>query len=128
MPRLPWTRWHLRDLPVYIRGGTILPLRTSSANTTAVLRGHNFTIIVAPGLDGNASGSLYVDDGESLDTKGLFSDIKFSWDGKSKRFSAEGTYGFRNRVQVETVMVLGDDAPVLHNGPWALDSEFSVRG
>lgn len=46
-------------IPSHIRGGNILPLRMESANTTAEVRTKGFHILVAPGLDAQARGSLY---------------------------------------------------------------------
>lgn len=54
-------------LPIHIRGGCIVPLRAESANTTTALRQQPFEVLVAPGLDGHARGTLYLDDGISLD-------------------------------------------------------------
>lgn len=62
LPHVPFDR-----IPVHIRGGCVVPLRSESANTTTELRRKGFELVVAPGLDGTARGSLYVDDGESLD-------------------------------------------------------------
>lgn len=48
-----------QTIPIHVRGGTILPLRTESANTTTELRTKPFEVIVAPGLNGTANGTLY---------------------------------------------------------------------
>ncbi|KAI1380921.1 glycoside hydrolase family 31 protein [Hypoxylon crocopeplum] len=109
------------DIPVHIRGGMILSLRTESANTTALLRRNNFQLIVAPGLDGKAVGSLYLDDGESLDVGDAKSDISFAWDGKT--FQANGTFGYSTDVVVESVVILGDQ-PTTQQGPWGLNEPF----
>ncbi|KAK6950826.1 hypothetical protein Daesc_007353 [Daldinia eschscholtzii] len=112
------------DIPVHIRGGTVVPLRTESANTTTALREKNFQIVVAPGLDGKAKGSLYLDDGDSLDVGDAKSDISFTWDGTTLK--ADGTFGYSTDVVVESVMVLGDEEPVTRNGSWPLDGPFEV--
>ncbi|EXJ83476.1 alpha-glucosidase [Capronia coronata CBS 617.96] len=55
----------LGHLPVYIRGGAVLATQ-QMAMTTRAARNTSWSLIVAPGVDGTASGSLYLDDGESL--------------------------------------------------------------
>ncbi|KAG4222322.1 hypothetical protein PC116_g29203, partial [Phytophthora cactorum] len=112
------------DIPVHIRGGTVVPLRTESANTTTALREKNFQIVVAPGLDGKAKGSLYLDDGDSLDVGDAKSDISFSWDGMTLK--VDGTFGYSTNVVVESVVVLGGEEPGTRNGSWPLDGPFEV--
>ncbi|KXX77726.1 putative alpha/beta-glucosidase agdC [Madurella mycetomatis] len=112
---LGWT-----DIPVHVRGGTIVPMRVKSANTTAELRRQNFEIMVAPGADGKAKGQLYLDDGESLDVSGRNSVISFTWDGNE--FEASGTFGYDTEVVVERVVVLGGETK---EGPWGLREAFS---
>ncbi|KAI1175178.1 glycoside hydrolase family 31 protein [Nemania sp. FL0916] len=114
----------LTDIPVHIRGGTVLPLRSAGANTTTLVRNNNFTLIVAPGRDGNASGSLYLDDGDSLDVGDEYSNISFTWDGTT--FKASGTFGFKTDVVVESVMLLGDGEPIIAEGAWSLNEPFEV--
>jgi alpha-glucosidase len=93
-----------QTIPIHIRGGTIIPLRSESANTTTELRKKGFNIVVAPGLDGSASGSLYLDDGDSIEQPNT-SQIDFSFaDGK---FSMTGSYGYDAGVNVETITILG---------------------
>jgi alpha-glucosidase len=55
----------LGHIPVFIRGGSILATQ-QMAMTTRAARNTSWSIIVAPGIDGSAVGSLYLDDGESL--------------------------------------------------------------
>ncbi|EXJ87313.1 alpha-glucosidase [Capronia epimyces CBS 606.96] len=55
----------LGHIPVYIRGGVVLATQ-QMALTTRAARNTSWSLIVAPGVDGRASGSLYLDDGESL--------------------------------------------------------------
>jgi alpha-glucosidase len=110
------------EIPVHIRGGTILPLRSQSANTTEALRHNNFTLVVATGKDGNAEGSLYLDDGESIETK--YSDIKFSWDGS--KLEAAGTFDFTSDLFVESIVLLGSEGNRTVEGSWSLDKPFKV--
>jgi len=55
----------LGHIPVFIRGGAVLATQ-QMALTTRDARNTSWSIIVAPGVDGSATGSLYLDDGESL--------------------------------------------------------------
>ena len=57
---------NLTQIPVHIKGGTVLPLRVESAMTTDELRKKSFELVVAPNANGEASGQLYFDDGESI--------------------------------------------------------------
>lgn len=61
MDNVPFT-----TIPLYIQGGAILPLRSDSAMTTTEVRTKNFHLVIAPGLENTASGTLYLDDGDSL--------------------------------------------------------------
>jgi len=55
------------EIPLYIKGGSILPLRQAQgAMTTGEVRGRDFELLIVPGKDGRAKGELYVDDGETL--------------------------------------------------------------
>lgn len=92
-------------IPVHIRGGSIIPLRVDGADTTAALRMLDFNVLVAPGMDGAAKGSLYLDDGESLVQRAT-SEIMFAYDGTS--LSMTGSFGYdMGNVKVAKVTVLG---------------------
>lgn len=97
------------EIPLHIRGGTIIPRRAESANTTTALRNKPFEIVVAPGLDGTASGSLYIDDGESLEQEQTL-EITFSYaDGV---FKMEGKFGsgvVADQVKIANIWVLGQE-------------------
>ncbi|KAL6708619.1 hypothetical protein ACN47E_002600 [Coniothyrium glycines] len=109
------------DIPILVRGGSIIPLRVKSAMTTTALRGEDFELWVAPGKDGGAVGTLYLDDGESL-VQGGTTQIDLLWDGQTIR--AEGTFGFETDVGVKSVTIMGGQPQKYHlnetlRGPWA---------
>lgn len=88
-------------IPLHIRGGCIIPLRSESANTTTALREKPFELLVAPGLDGNAEGMLYLDDGVSLDGGKDKKLVHFEYvGGKLVTRSSNG-----DRVQLEDLAV-----------------------
>jgi alpha-glucosidase len=67
------------QIPLYTRGGSIIPMRNASAYTTADVRKQPFNMVIAPGRDGKATGSLYLDDGDSV-TPNATSNIRFDYD------------------------------------------------
>lgn len=52
-------------IPVFIRGGCIIPLQ-EPASSTAFMRNHKFTFIVALDWEGQANGKIFTDDLESF--------------------------------------------------------------
>lgn len=96
-----------QTIPIHIRGGTILPLRIQSANTTTELRKQNFEILIAPGLNGTASGTLYIDDGISLEQQGT-TYLSLQFNGST--LSVIGSYGYESGVNISQITVLGVSA------------------
>ena len=123
------------SIPLHIRGGGILPLRSESANTTTALRQKPFTILVAPGSDGTACGTLYLDDGESL-TQAATSEILFQY--TSHTFTMNGTFGYdMGDVGISAVQVLGlqrspgsviCDGEMMDTKDWSFNATNGVVG
>jgi len=61
----------LNSIAVYIRGGTIVPWQTPAVNTV-LSRKNDFSILVALDENSRATGSLYWDDGDSINLKNSF--------------------------------------------------------
>jgi alpha-glucosidase len=99
------------DIPIHIRGGSILPLRANSANTTKALRQEDFVILVAPDANGKAKGRLYLDDGESIEQEAI-SEIEFSYE--NGKFVSSGSFAYAGAsgesVTVGKVIVLGSES------------------
>lgn len=55
----------LGHIPVYVRGGSILPMQLPGY-TTAASRRNPWSLLVALNTEGSATGQLYLDDGESV--------------------------------------------------------------
>ncbi|KAJ4475469.1 glycoside hydrolase family 31 protein [Lentinula aciculospora] len=95
------------EIPVYIVGGSILPLRVNGTMTTTELRQTDFEIVVAPGTEGNASGQLYVDDGVSLDQTNGTTALTFQY--QNGTLNVNGTFGYDLGVNVVGIKILGVD-------------------
>ncbi|KAI5826310.1 glycoside hydrolase family 31 protein [Schizophyllum commune Tattone D] len=95
----------ITSIPVHIRGGSILPLRVKGAMTTAALRRTNFELVVAVGLDGTAEGSLYIDDGVSIEQQKT-TEVTMKYDKGT--LTVDGTFDYDvGDVKLERVRVLG---------------------
>ena len=92
------------QIPVHIRGGSILPLRAAGALTTVALRKTDFEILVAIGADNKATGCLYVDDGVSIEP---LASTQVSFEYANGTLEAKGTFEYPLGVNVATVRFLG---------------------
>ena len=96
----------LGHIPVYIRGGYVLPVQ-EPALTTRDSRKNPWGLLVALLPEGTASGSLYIDDGESLvQNATLYVEFTASADN-ALYASPRGTYEDSNPLANVTVMGVG---------------------
>lgn len=122
----------LGHIPVYLRGGYILPTQEPSMTTTASRR-NPWGLIAALSKSGTASGNLYIDDGESLKQNAtLF--VEFTASNQTLYASARGLY--KNNNPLANVTILGvENAPstvslngrsLAANSNWAYNSTSKV--
>ncbi|KAF8592469.1 glycoside hydrolase family 31 protein [Ramaria rubella] len=97
------TNVNFTTIPVHIRSGVILPLRIESAMTTVQLRTKDFNIVVAPGPNGTATGSLYLDDGVSLVQKEV---TEATFEYANSKLTVDGQFGFETSVGFAQVTFL----------------------
>ena len=77
------------------------------------MRTKDFTIVVAPGIDGTASGSLYLDEGNNLEQPAI-SEIVFSY--ANGTFSMGGTFGFdTGDVAITSIVLLNSSGATATN-------------
>ena len=110
------------SIPVYIRGGNIVPLRINSANTTTELRREDFELVVAPDSNNEATGSLYLDDGESLEPSSISLLQFFYQDGK---ISSNGSYSYDTDVKISKLTILNVESSTC-KGYNATDSSLTL--
>ncbi|GMG55971.1 unnamed protein product [Ambrosiozyma monospora] len=98
------------DVPLFVRGGFVLPLQ-DPGYTISKSRVNPFRLVAALDADGNASGDLFLDDGESpLDSnyEGNYRNVEFQVvDGGLLTVGASGNYKVGDDVVLESVTVLG---------------------
>lgn len=75
----------LHQIPLLIRGGSIVPTRERPRRSSALMRNDPFTLRVALSSDGSATGEVYLDDGEGYG----YTNGEFVW----RQFGAETKKG-----------------------------------
>ncbi|KAL7272720.1 hypothetical protein RUND412_004462 [Rhizina undulata] len=113
-------------IPLHVKGGSILPLRVESGMTTTETRSKGFELLVAPDANGAAYGTLYLDDGVSLEQKAV-SNIKFVY--SHTNLVAKGEFGFDAGVGLNKVSFLDVEKPsaVIVNGRRVGDDKLSYN-
>ncbi|PWY87204.1 extracellular alpha-glucosidase aglu [Aspergillus sclerotioniger CBS 115572] len=105
----------LGHIPVYVRGGSILPMQ-EPALTTREARKTPWALLTALGSNGTASGQLYLDDGESISPNATLH-VDFTVSQSSLRSSARGRWQERNPLANVTVLgVSQEPSAVTLNG------------
>ena len=95
-------------MPLHIRGGAVVPLRTGEAMTVNENRQLPFHLVIAPNATGSAEGYLRLDDGISTDVGDAFSDIYFSFDGSE--MSVTGNFGYDRENALDMIVFAGQTA------------------
>lgn len=80
----------LTHINVHIRGGSILPLQIPG-NTTETTKNNPYELLIALDKNGEATGSLYLDDGYSL-VPNATKLVQFSYSAGTLKTSVNGTY------------------------------------
>jgi alpha 1,3-glucosidase len=115
----------LEKIPLLMQGGHIIPRRDRPRRSSGLMKFDPFTLVVVLDKDGNAQGSLYIDDGETFDyQQGAYIHRKFIFDKPTKALTSINIGGSgpksvaylktMAKVRVEKVIVVG--APVEWRG------------
>jgi alpha-glucosidase (family GH31 glycosyl hydrolase) len=65
----------IQKINVHVRGGFIIPMKIPGPNLV-IGRGNPFVLLVALSQSGNASGSLFWDDGDSMGMLQVYSSLE----------------------------------------------------
>ncbi|XP_066426444.1 neutral alpha-glucosidase AB isoform X1 [Molothrus aeneus] len=104
----------LSTIPVFQRGGTVIPRQDRPRRSTEAMRNDPFTLYVALSPQGTAQGDLYLDDGVSFDyaTKNAFLHRHFSFaNGTLTSSSADPRGSMSSPAWLERVVILGVGRP-----------------
>jgi alpha-glucosidase len=118
----------ITHIPIHIRGGSIIPVRSSGVMTTTELREKSFQLIIAPGPDGKAFGSLYLDDGDSLEQT-VTVEIEFEY--RRGLLLIKGQFHPDAPVHLESIALLGQgpakDLKQIIPTDWVLTEPTQVK-
>ncbi|KAK3885252.1 hypothetical protein Pcinc_010526 [Petrolisthes cinctipes] len=96
-------------IPVYQRGGSIVPKKERVRRASSLMRNDPYTLVVAPDANGNAQGSLYIDDEHTFQYRqGQFLYLGMWYEGSVlnvKKVDPRGKY--HTGSWLERVIVLG---------------------
>ncbi|KAL2835120.1 glycosyl hydrolases family 31-domain-containing protein [Aspergillus cavernicola] len=97
----------LGHIPVYVRGGSILPMQ-EPALTIRDARRTPWALLAALSSDGTASGQLYLDDGESINPDATL-DVRFTVTDSSLSVSAQGDWVESNPLANVTILGISSE-------------------
>lgn len=124
-------------IPVFQKGGTIVPKRERARRSSAAMRYDPYTLVIAPDQTMSANGTLFIDDGRTFDYEsGSYIYRRFSLSPlgeiKSESLHAHGSegngkYTSAAQVTVERIVILGfPSSNVGVSGAKVLDGEGKV--
>lgn len=96
-------------MPLHIRGGSILALRTGEAMTVNENRKLPFHLVIAPNATNQAEGYLRIDDGISEDVGDAYSDVYFSFDGTKLDVTGTFGYGQMDEMKLDLIVFAGQN-------------------
>jgi alpha-glucosidase len=92
----------LSHIPLFVRGGSILPMQ-APGYTTEASRKNPWTLLAALDTEGSATGSIYLDDGESVSPKATKS-VSLTIADSALYATSIGTYADGNALANVTIM------------------------
>ncbi|CAG8596521.1 7052_t:CDS:2, partial [Scutellospora calospora] len=96
----------LNEMPIHLRGGHIIPMQRPRMTTTQS-RKTNYYLIISLDEDESAKGSLYFDDGESLDVGDEYTYISFVINNRSTLIADVKWCGYDNGLVLDKIFILG---------------------
>ncbi|XP_063898479.1 neutral alpha-glucosidase AB isoform X1 [Helicoverpa armigera] len=103
----------LAKIPVFQRGGTIVPRKERVRRSSALMADDPYTLVVALDSNGTAQGSLYIDDGETyeyLNNKHIYAKLAYEPNAMTYSFIHENAH-YPTRSWVERIVIAGIKTP-----------------
>ncbi|EDS32991.1 neutral alpha-glucosidase ab [Culex quinquefasciatus] len=96
-------------IPVFQRGGTIIPTKSTVRKSTVAMRGDPYTLLVALDARGHARGELYVDDEQSFEYRyGKYQYLEIEFYNKVLSLRKIDTDAFLNKdIVIDRIVIAG---------------------
>ncbi|KAI0859720.1 glycoside hydrolase family 31 protein [Xylaria cubensis] len=111
----------LGHIPLYVRGGSAIPMHEAGLTTTAV-RASPWSLLVALDTKGEAKGEVYIDDGESVNPEAT-AWVDFSVSKSALTAKLSGDYKDENPLGYVTILGIEGDVSEVAFGETKLDGE-----
>lgn len=99
----------LEKIPIFIRGGSILSTKERARRNSVLMKGDPYTLTIALDDQLEATGRVYLDDGESLEGPHAIAELEFQPNGSgfviSSKMTRSGDYRADNVI--ERIVILG---------------------
>lgn len=103
----------LSKIPVYQRGGTIIPRKERIRRSSSLMADDPYTLVIALDANNTARGTIYIDDGETyeyLNNKYIYASIEYQHSGITYSFINEKAQ-YPTRSWVERIVIAGIKSP-----------------
>ncbi|XP_055845396.1 neutral alpha-glucosidase AB-like [Episyrphus balteatus] len=97
-----------QKLPVYQRGGSIIPKKETLRRTALLMKDDPFTLVVCLNKNGYANGTVYIDDEKSYDYRhGKFIYARFEFSGNTLKNSFISKPDYKTGSNLNRVIIAG---------------------
>jgi alpha 1,3-glucosidase len=124
----------LEKIPLLMRGGHIFPRKDRARRSSALMKEDPYTLVIVLGNDGDATGELYVDDGESFDFQsGAFVHRTFTFNRAVGTLTSTDKVSEKGKLYekyVKSIKNIRVEKVVIVNAPksWRDKTEVTVKG
>ena len=102
-------------IPVYQRGGSIVPKKERIRRSSALMHNDPYTLYVMLNKQGKANGTLYIDDGKTFDYRNeKFLYIQFDFDGQRISGHQLVNPGYKTSSWLEKIVIVGPHTKTLN--------------
>lgn len=105
----------LETIPIFVAGGSILPLKMRQRRSSVPMQWDPFTLLIILDIEGEAKGTVYIDDGKSYDFEqgaSLYRMLSFTEQTLSCRPADSIVYGLKHlpeaiNTKIEAIIITG---------------------